>query len=477
MRLILTEIKVMDAYERYYSDVPSYIWEEVVGRLQRDRNGNWVDELLPETKWVLKLYKNKSPRLVGDLYKLKNREGDGYIDIFNRAKERRMLQGVQGDLFKYKSIGDLGAFIETLDVNAILGRTKGEQSSDVNSAASNIEVPYEDESWKVVIPKSYDASCYWGSGTRWCTATRETSDWYNEYSSQGPLYIIIDKKTEDKYQFHFESEQFMDKNDRDIDFPIADEIPNWNDNLSNFFINIMEKTGNDDYVLHAESYITGYQNGRKLVRTGLDIFNYKKKEDGKLLLDGGFEKAWDFTKYGLAKVGKDDKEAKRFKYNFIDTDGNLISDQWFDAVEQFRTPYVLVWEFGSSKTNFEEYCNFINTKGELLFPSWFDDIQRHSFIKNFIVAKRKGKWGCFKFDGTMWVDKWFDHVVYDPVREDYVGYDEADIHKLNAEPTPIGIESAQRNNISLAKMMGESKSYSMNDLVYLVEKIMKNLKK
>ena len=475
MRLILTEIKVMDAYERYYSDVPSYLWEEIVGRLQRGRNGEWIDELLPETKWVLKLYKNKSPRLAEDLYKLKTREGDGYIDIFNRAKERRMLRGVEGDLFKYKSIADLGTFIETLDIDTILGRTKGEQSSDVNSAASNIEVPYEDNEWKVIIPKSYDASCYWGNGTKWCTATRETSDWYERYSSEGPLYIIINKKTKDKYQFHFESDQFMDKNDIDIDFPFADNIPNWNDGLSDFFIKIMENSGEGVYASNAESYVTGYQNGRKLIRTGLDKFNYIKKEDGKLLLDKGFDKAWHFT-YGLAKIGV--REGNKMKFNFIDVDGNLISDQWFDAVEHFRCPYAMVWKFASRETNFTEYCNIINSKGELLFPSWFEDIQRYLYNENLIVAKRGGKWSCFKFDGTMWIKKWFDHVDYDPHMGDYVGYDDYD-----DSPTPIGVKKVKEgdrtllNNFGLTDIVGESVSYSMSDLMYMAENIMKNLKK
>lgn len=481
MRLILTEIKVMDAYERYYSDVPSYIWEEIVGRLQRDRNGNWVDELLPETKWVLKLYKDKSPRLTEDLYKLKTREGDGYIDIFNRAKERRMLRGVEGDLFKYKSIADLGTFIETLDIDTILGRTKGEQSSDVNSAASNIEVPYEDKEWKVIIPKSYDASCYWGNGTKWCTATRESNEWYDTYSSQGPLYIIINKHTNEKYQFHFESEQFMNKNDIDIDFPIADNIPNWNDRLSNFFIKIMEKSGNDDYSLNAEYYITGFQQGRKLVRNGLDKLNYIKKEDGKFISKDGFDKAWRFTKYGLAKVGI--WQGKKLKYNFIDIDGNFISDQWFDAVESFRCPYALVWKFASPETNFTEYCNIISSKGELVFPSWFEDIQRYEYNKNLIVVKQGGKLGCFKFDGTMWIKKWFDNVVYDPHIGDYVGYDDADMDNLNAEPTPIGVKKLKEkdrtplNNFALTDIVGETTSYSISDLMYMAENIMKNLRK
>ena len=463
MRLILTEIKVMDAYERYYSDVPSYIWEEIVGRLQRGKNNEWIDTLLPETKWVLKLYKDKSPRLVEDLYKLKNNNGDGYFDIFLRAKERRMLRGVQGDLFKYKSIAELGSFIETLDIDTILGRTKGEQSSDVNSAASNIEVPYEDDVWKVVIPKSYEASCYWGNGTRWCTATRESDEWYNHYSEQGPLYILIDKKTKDKYQFHFESDQFMNKQDIDIDFPFADEIPNWNDGLSDFFIKIIEKSGIDIYSSNAEQYVTGFQQGRKLIRTGLDKLNYIKKEDGKLLSDKGFDKAWHFTEYGRAKVGI--RNGNTLKYNFIDKDGNFICEQWFDAVEHFRCPYATVWKFGK-ETNYQEYCNIIDVEGKIIFSSWFEDFRRSDYKHNLLVAKRGDKWGCFKFDGSMWIKKWFDHVDYDAFVGDYVGYDDKDLDNPNAEPTPIGVYK-----------QNESISYSMEDLTYMVENIMKNLRK
>ena len=461
MRLLLNEIKVMDAYERYYSNVPSYLWEEIVGRLQRDRNGNYVDTLLPETKWVLKLYKDKSPRLVEDLYKLKNNNGDGYLDIFLRAKERRMLTGIQGDLFKYKSIAALGEFVSTLDVEEILGRTKGEQSSDVNSAATDIEIPYEDDEWKVIIPKSYDASCYWGNGTRWCTATREDDRWYETYSSQGPLYILIDKQTKEKYQFHFESEQYMDKMDREIDFPFADEIPNWNNGLSDFFIKVMEKSGSDAYVTQAEYYITGYQNGRKLIRTGLDELNYIKREDGELLLDKGFEKAWDFTKYGFAKIGsRGNGNKNKIYYNFIDTNGKLLSEMWFDAVEQFRTPYASVWIWGD-RNDYMEQCNLIDTNGDLLFDTWFDDIRTINHKLNLIVAKKDGKFACFKFDGTMWNENWFDNVDYDPFLVDYVGYDDND-----DKPTKIGV--TKKN---------ESKSYSMKELSYMFENIMKNLKK
>ena len=63
----------------------------------------------------------------------------------------------------------------------------------------------------------YGASCELGSGTDWCTATGNTDTWFLDYISQGDIYVIINKSNpKDKYQFHYETGQFMDPNDRDI---------------------------------------------------------------------------------------------------------------------------------------------------------------------------------------------------------------------------------------------------------------------
>ena len=63
----------------------------------------------------------------------------------------------------------------------------------------------------------YGASCELGSGTAWCTATGQTDTWFKDYIKDGPIYVIINKSDpKDKYQFHYESNQFMDKNDLDI---------------------------------------------------------------------------------------------------------------------------------------------------------------------------------------------------------------------------------------------------------------------
>ena len=74
----------------------------------------------------------------------------------------------------------------------------------------------------VYIPKTYEASCKLGRGTNWCTATTSSSSYYDQYSENGNLYVVFVKDGHEeatgdsKYQFHFESGQFMDSADKAI---------------------------------------------------------------------------------------------------------------------------------------------------------------------------------------------------------------------------------------------------------------------
>ena len=343
---LLNEIKVMDAYQKYYSDVPSYVWEEIIGRLQKDRNGNFVNDLLPETKWVLKLYKAKSPRLVEDLYKLKNENGDGYLDIFLRAKERRMIQGVDGDLNRFKSIAELGTYVSSLDVDTILGRTKGEMSNAVHEAKDDIEKLYEDDEWIILIPKSHEASCYWAKGAHWCTAYRDSDDYFNEYSSQGPLFMNIHKENPQlSTQFHLESEQYMDYYDRAIEEPIFEQIHD-GDTLLDFY----------QGYLPAEKFIkmVGSELGNGLYAAYL--YDYDYGEDGHddeyayFMIDinmnriaGPFEDMYNFSGNDVTRVIYDNS-----KYNLVDTKGNL----------QFDEPLLDIRVCGNNKNKFiGKTCN------------------------------------------------------------------------------------------------------------------------
>lgn len=105
------------------------------------------------------------------------------------------------------------------------------------------ELVYDGPNWEILIPKSREASCHYGANTRWCTAG-STNNYYDHYSKQGPLYIITNKKDPtDKYQFHFESNQFMDKEDRTVSLsPFLNDRPE----LKEFFKEMFKRFLNKD---------------------------------------------------------------------------------------------------------------------------------------------------------------------------------------------------------------------------------------
>lgn len=78
------------------------------------------------------------------------------------------------------------------------------------------ELYYVDPSIKVVIPRTQKASIHFGVGTRWCTAATRTTNLFDRYNQQGPLYIIT-TSTGDRYQWHFPSNSFMDVTDTRVE--------------------------------------------------------------------------------------------------------------------------------------------------------------------------------------------------------------------------------------------------------------------
>jgi len=118
-----------------------------------------------------------------------------------------------------------------------LEKTKA-SADEKNKAKETYEHPgadvvYRGNDWTVVkiSDKSQlgkDAACFYGGNnqeTRWCTSAPGLS-YFNQYIEQGPLYVILSNNRNDlaksglpteRYQFHFESNQFMDIADRQVD--------------------------------------------------------------------------------------------------------------------------------------------------------------------------------------------------------------------------------------------------------------------
>jgi hypothetical protein len=148
-----------------------------------------------------------------DIYKYKD-----YFNIFDRQKRKYPKQ----DINQYKTEQDLAAFIDSSV------KLQGEEAEDPSKQKG---VSKQDKYKQFYIgsvdgfnvykipentPDLYATSCELGSGTEWCTATGKTRRHYDYYNTKGPLYIFIKPGSDEKYQFSYETNSFMDKNDKRI---------------------------------------------------------------------------------------------------------------------------------------------------------------------------------------------------------------------------------------------------------------------
>lgn len=62
---------------------------------------------------------------------------------------------------------------------------------------SDAYVLFENDRWLIISPKTYEASCKYGAGTKWCVASKKTTSHYQSYTNQGKLVFVIDKKDKD----------------------------------------------------------------------------------------------------------------------------------------------------------------------------------------------------------------------------------------------------------------------------------------
>jgi hypothetical protein len=52
---------------------------------------------------------------------------------------------------------------------------------------------YEDGNLLILVPKSFESSCVYGAGTRWCTTTKDNDKYFRQYTRSGLLIYVIRK--------------------------------------------------------------------------------------------------------------------------------------------------------------------------------------------------------------------------------------------------------------------------------------------
>lgn len=192
-------------------------------------------------QWLVKNYLSpKTERQPGD---------NGYEKEVKQVKETFMedLYKVTDDLKKFerfkgklpKELRDINKLtpdqlydaVKDFDLTLATTTKAERKSAEVHPGAKLV---YDGDNWRVVEIKDKgvvgkEAACFYGGNnqeTRWCTSAPGAS-WFDRYIKDGPLYVVYNPNDTDiapgtglpktRYQFHFPSNQFMDKDDRQQD--------------------------------------------------------------------------------------------------------------------------------------------------------------------------------------------------------------------------------------------------------------------
>ena len=129
--------------------------------------------------------------------------GTKFLTFLGRVLPNTVTQGIVDDTVKpiLKKFIAIGPNLQIKDINQY--KTFAELNDAINQYESRIrrevqtiegaDLVYEDERFTVVAPLTTKASCYYGAGTKWCTASSADNTHFNNYMNEGKLFYFIDK--------------------------------------------------------------------------------------------------------------------------------------------------------------------------------------------------------------------------------------------------------------------------------------------
>ena len=168
------------------------------------------------SRWICERYVSGGIARWDDLTKVRNA-----LTFFHGLKtsgyfKRNPGEAKLADIGRFDSLPTLAQFLYSISDDAgVSNAARDRQMEEDMVTNGDVSIILNTERFKVVIPHSETAASHFGRNTQWCT-TSENGGAFKSYAREGPLFIILDKPVNKRWQFHYPSEQFMDENDRSI---------------------------------------------------------------------------------------------------------------------------------------------------------------------------------------------------------------------------------------------------------------------
>ena len=222
-----------------YPDVPNEVIEQVVSidPTRKKSYSQWVlSHWGDERKTILRALRNGR---LAQLFQFVKGNNDVQLNGFRSVEIplNEYIPDVEDDEYDDEdgdqSEGNLPDILRKSSAPVTLLKNHGWEKQVPSELANDFDIVFNEDDWIIAVPNTYEADCKLGENMKWCTAGGLTDfkrgrDYYNNYLNDygGKYYVNFDLSQGEsrlgvdypftRYQFHFESHQFMDKNDDPI---------------------------------------------------------------------------------------------------------------------------------------------------------------------------------------------------------------------------------------------------------------------
>ena len=336
---LIFEASVEDIHKTYYSDIDKDEFLKINKTDPTSNGGTKKGKFLP---WLIKMRKSGKLKLE-DLYKASE-----YLTAF--AKYRNKLS--QNDINKIQSIPELYNIVKpALQEDDQDKPDELKSKNEIKNEIKNETIKhYEDQDLLILTPKTHRAACIYGKGTQWCTASKNSSRMFDQYNAEGPLYIVIDKNdTDERYQFHPESDQFMDINDSPIE-ELPDILADNNEaikSIAHVLIKFLDQEQIKEFFTH-DQLVEAMNTNLKYYYDHRNIVNFDELDHNKIAQRYNVQDVItiDNTEYFVIDTQGNDSVIEMLKENdivsfseheiyewFMDNDYNLKDDSYVDLTD------------------------------------------------------------------------------------------------------------------------------------------------
>ena len=314
-----------------------------------------------------------------------------------------------GELSNYENIESFGKVLNCISKH---GHT-GEYDFDLNGLSlSELYNKYEEEirtdaetdrersgqvqrgngnGYNIIPINSFKDAKQYGKYTEWCITYME--DQFDSYTSGGKRFYFCLKDGFEQIQRNDEGAPL-----NEYGLSMLAVLVDSDGNLCQITTRYNHEYGGENNIglrtveqLEDVLDVNFYDIFKPYTREELHKMGIVTFDEAQELLESGknpievFDYCYDFYE-GFAVVNLNDK------YNYIDENNKLLSDQWFDECDNFH--------YGFACVQLGEEWNYIDTKGELLSPSqWFDDC--YAFSDGFAIVLLNNEWVKINTNGEI----------------------------------------------------------------------------